>query len=239
MNTTIIDYNSASDRLGVRFRASKSGPERDLVEWFLKEKPVKIPRGCHATIFCEPRLESGFPDLVVVIWNKSVVSQWNHDRPQLSIFDLRILQFLQESGPSTSERLKVYFGSSCPAALQRLSEAKLVRAMSKSWAVRSTSKSLAIRRILAFEAKVNSWEVALSQAVLNTWFATESFILIPKLPNRTSLLRNAKSMGVGVYEKGNGMLTPPKSSRLPQSYPCWLFNEYLWRASKMEKERLT
>lgn len=49
--------------IGTFFRRQRGGPERTLVNWFLENIPVQIPSGCRMTVFQEPRLESGFPDL--------------------------------------------------------------------------------------------------------------------------------------------------------------------------------
>ena len=46
------------------------GPEFELVKGFLSDLPIKIATGCEAVIFQEPRLPSGSPDLVIVIWDK-------------------------------------------------------------------------------------------------------------------------------------------------------------------------
>src|SRR5271169_4258434 len=69
MALTIVDRDTAPQGFGAAFRQIRQGPERKLVEAFLEELPFSTPRGCHATVFCEPRIESGFPDLVVVLWS--------------------------------------------------------------------------------------------------------------------------------------------------------------------------
>ena len=69
MTPSILDSNSETKGLGVSFRKNVPGPEHELLDWFLEQQPIRAPRGCRATFFREPRLESGFPDLVAVIWH--------------------------------------------------------------------------------------------------------------------------------------------------------------------------
>lgn len=63
----VIDTPALGSRVGVRIRSERSGPEADLVAEFLRRLVVEVPRGCKYTIFREPHLECGVPDLVVAV----------------------------------------------------------------------------------------------------------------------------------------------------------------------------
>jgi hypothetical protein len=63
MELTILDHESPSEMTARSFRSKRVGPELDLIEDFLQKSNFQVPRGCNITIFREPRIESGFPDL--------------------------------------------------------------------------------------------------------------------------------------------------------------------------------
>ena len=89
MPIAILDSDSAHrSRLDASFRRKRPGPELDLIESFLRAMPLHIPRGCQATVFREPQLESGFPDLVIVVWRVATTREWRPARIalQLKIF---------------------------------------------------------------------------------------------------------------------------------------------------------
>jgi hypothetical protein len=88
---TIIDSTTNPSKSGILFRKGRSGPEQDLVDWFLELHAVKTKKGERLTIFREPRLPSGFPDLVVVVWNESVAAKYNPKRPVSRRFPLCLL----------------------------------------------------------------------------------------------------------------------------------------------------
>jgi hypothetical protein len=232
MSVTILDSDSSTDGIGPSFRRFRSGPEQDLIEWFLAELPIRVPAGCRATVFREPRLESGFPDLVAVVWNVRVTREWNSARAEINRGDLRLVHYIHQRGHCRLTELHPVFGRSVNRSIARLEDAEMIRRMSDGWVVRALAHSFAARRIVAIEAKVNEWSVALEQASLNTWFASESYVLVPHIPRGDRLLIAAKSLGIGVWAKSakSTLAGPTFCENLPRSYASWLFNEWAWRA---------
>jgi hypothetical protein len=232
MPVTVLDSDSAADTIGASFRRHRPGPERELIEWFLAEMPIDIPRGCRMTVFCEPRLESGFPDLVAVLWNVRTTRVWNDARAELSRGDLRLMHYLHQLGFCHNEQLVSVFGRSVAASLGRLKSAEMIRRVGETWGPRALSYSYAVKRIIAVEAKVNEWAAALEQAALNTWFASESYVLVPRLPRGGRLMDAAKSLGIGIWTQTDQTTASLLTTRdhLPRSYASWLFNEWAWRA---------
>ncbi len=100
------------------------------------------------------------------------------------------------------------------------------------WSARPASKIFAVERLVAVEAKVGKWAEALKQAVLNTWFASESYLLLPRMTNG-ELSKAASERGIGIWsqDKGPEWLGLPalEEANLPRSYGSWLFNEWAWR----------
>ena len=231
----IVDrLNSA--RSGARFRGRRPGPERQLVDWFLAEPLFIVPRHCRATLFLEPRLESGFPDLVLVFWHPATMAKWSAARADLTQADLRVLQYLCERGPAKQGELENIFRASvAKRSIERLQNAALLKRVHSQWQVRSLARSYGVRQIVAIEAKVADWRAAAQQAFLNTWFTSDSYVLLPEAGRGHPLLAAAKSLGIGVLSQADGLVRKPRSrSALPRSYASWLFNEWAWRASRSE-----
>jgi hypothetical protein len=97
--------------------------------------------------------------------------------------------------------------------------------------------TFAVRSIIAFEAKISSWAIAVQQAFINRWFATESYVLVPKHAPLHRLVTVAGDVGVGVWTEGarRPVLRAVKSdARQPVSYASWLFNDWSWRQARGE-----
>lgn len=230
MPVSIIDKNNTKGKLCASFRKQRPGPENDLVERFIEEPPITVPRGCRLTIFREPRLDSGFPDVVAVVWHETTMRKFSPERAKLNRSDLRILHFLHQSGPSSCAKLQSVFHCRVGPMLERLEEADMLRRVGSNWAPRALSQTFATRRIYAVEAKVSDWRGAIEQAFLNTWFASDSYVLVPKIPNGRHMLTVANSFGIGVYSMSDGFVDNSEKiiSILPRSYMSWLINEWVW-----------
>lgn len=228
MPVTVIDGEMTSSKLTASFRRRRPGPEAELVDWFLDVWPVKVPRGCRITVFREPRLESGFPDLVLVVWNVQAARRWNPLRASLTHQHIRLMQFILGAGSVSHRCLTETFSKKVLKYLSRLEEAEMVRKAGESWEALDLSKSFATRNIVAIEAKMSEWTVALDQAFLNTWFASTSYVLVPHMPKRSRILQSAVSRGVGVWAQADTGKPQaiPNTGRLPVSYASWQFNEW-------------
>jgi hypothetical protein len=229
---TIVDSTTNPRESGILFRKGRSGPEQDLVDWFLDLHAVKPKKGERLTIFREPRLPSGFPDLVVVVWNESVAAEWAAERRSILPSDLRLMQHLATAGPVRILDLKLLFGPETERSLSRLERADMVVLQKGQWRARALSRTFAIRRIVAIEAKVAEWRAALDQAFINTWFTPESYVLVPAIPRGGSLLETALKHGIGVLSKEKPRLVE-RRERQPRSYASWLFNEWIWRLAAL------
>jgi hypothetical protein len=240
MTQTIVDYRTMVPSVGAAFRRARPGPESDLVQQFLNEIPVIVPDGCHATIFCEPRLASGFPDLVVVIWNRAATRRWHPRRANLLREDIRLLHYLYLHGRAfvTPDSLTAVFRRGLAASLDRLRAARLIQERNRRYAALPLYQAFAARRIIAIEAKVSEWSSALDQAFRNQWFASESFVLLPRRKATKHLRNIAKSRGLGICCPGDTIVTKTSSlARIrPRSYVSWLFNEWAWRFAESTGE---
>lgn len=225
----MVDHPQAGARIGARLRRGNPGPETTLLEEFLHNLKIEIPRGCRVTMFREPHLECGVPDLVVAVWHAATAEKWLADRSAVTVADLRMLQFLLwEEGEFETELRTRFQGAK--ASLERLSAAGLARRRGSMWLPMSLSGTFALRRLIAFEAKVADWFGVVEQALRNTWFACESHVLVPagaSGPRRTNLPRRVR-----VFTPERAVLEIRARYRqvTPRSYASWLFNEWVWRA---------
>lgn len=215
---------------GASFRKPQDGPENDLVRWFLAAFPVEVPRGCTMTVFKEPRLESGFPDLVLVQWREARTADWRPERLKLGAKDIRVLHALWCAGPATGHDLSASLAMETRPSLERLLDAGVACYSVGRWKTRPLKKIFAVRRIIAIEAKTEDIQGGLQQALLNTWFASASYLLTPHVPRPSGTADRATAFGVGLWSQKAGIVQRPNAAPVPRSYASWLFNEWVWRA---------
>ncbi len=218
----------------IRCRRARSGPETDLVDRFLRSLRVRASVGMRVTVFREPRLATGFPDVVAVKWHETTTSRWLAARARLRTEHIRLLHFLATTGPVDELQLRMFATSQPRQALQQLANLHLVTHARGRWRAAPLREVFAVRSILAFEAKMSDWSAAVDQAALNRWFASESYVLAPAGRDRSSLIEAAAARGVGVWLDGARRPVLPATrseSKQPVSYASWLFNEWAWRSS--------
>lgn len=116
--------------------------------------------------------------------------------------------------------------------LGRLADAAMVWARNGIWRARPLSTIFAANHIISIEAKVGDWRTALQQAYLNSWFASDSCILLPHIPRDSGVVAYAAELGIKVLikETDDQGIRPEKPVR-PRSYLSWLFNDWAWRAA--------
>jgi len=197
----------------------------------LTDLSIKVPRGAQVNLFHQPRLESGFPDVVLVVWNPRIAKNWPKTRKLLTSLDLRVLHFICSASALEALALKPLFGVDCQRSLQRLQDADAISVTGGVVKARRMGEIFAVKRIIALEAKMQDWQGALNQAVLNTWFSNESWMLMPERITRRIASECSSYQGVRClspvdvthdFSQHNEM-TPPVS------YASWLFNEWAWR----------
>jgi hypothetical protein len=235
MALTIVDRETAPRGFGPAFRQTRPGPERKLVDAFLDDLPFSTPRGCSATVFCEPRIESGFPDLVIVMWSTAVAAKWVPARSKLRREDIQLVHYLHQTGPLTSVDMRERLSRSVLSSLARLEAADLLYCAADLWRPRPLNKIFAARHIIAIEAKVSEWARALRQAFQNTWFASDSYVLLPKEKKMAQIRSAARPFGVRLCAPGRPLAYRQRriSPTLPRSYVSWLFNEWAWRLANL------
>ena len=213
-------------------RKAIPGPELSLLQEALKSG-LPIGKG-EATYFHEPRLPTGFPDLVAVYSRQSTVTL-TPSRQKLDVCHLRILFHIHSVGTTSLEGLVnalMWKSEYMSSYLHDLNESNLVHIRGKNIRPKALRGAFAVSKIVAVEAKIDHWREALAQAVANTWFASHSYILLPKGQGAIRAASAATQFGVGVLIF-DGVKTKPlvHSSRfqIPASYGSWLVNEWAIR----------
>lgn len=198
--------------------------------------PWDIPQGNRLTIFEQPRLDSGYPDVVLVLWDEPKTRKWPARRLSLGPYDLRIAHHLVMQGSTETSKLLSIFGKTTSARIANLVASGLVEFDGIHWCPRNVDEIFAVSQIVAIEAKISAPFIALDQASRNRWFASHSYILIPTPPRDTRAFRKANDLGIGVWspdEDGWTCHIPSAVESVPRSYASWLFNEWVWRLSRI------
>lgn len=218
----------------LNFRSPTEGEENDLVRNFLRAELPEARRGQVRTIFVEPAIETGYPDLVVAYWSLAVTRSWPLSRTQLEKQDLKLAHLLATGGPQSADRLNEIIGPTFDESLERALTADVVYRKGPRWYGRSLRRTFALRRLIAIEAKIGNWNRGAWQAVRNTWFASESYLLIPELTPSSGAAHEAAKIGIGLITPSMPLARPvvrPTAAGLPRSYASWLFNEWAWKMS--------
>lgn len=229
------DHSSGEGGLGLRFRGPVAGPEQGLVATFLSTATIRLPPGRSLTVFAEPAMDTGFPDLVAVVWRRELARRWTSDRERLRAMDLRLLHLLATQGTMELSFIRRVFHRGLNAMLTRLEEAGVVTIGKEKCRARSTSSIFAVERIIAIEAKISAAQRALEQACANTWFSSESHALLPRPRTGERLMGVASSLGVGLLgfeENRVEKVCEAPVRAVPLSYGSWLFNEWTWRVAR-------
>lgn len=214
----------------VPVRSSLPGRETSLVSDFLQSGVLRTPR-YQSEIFNEPKLPTGFPDIVAVYLGDVPLSM-NPSRNALTHTHLRLLHHLcSVKKTSVTDIISDlgWRGKMLDQTIEALSDADLIYRRGSRIFARELRKIFAVRKIVAIEAKVDNWARGLQQASSNTWFASHSYLLIPENRNVAKVKSTAQALGVGVMifdgDETRTIVTP-RVSPLPSSYGSWLFNEW-------------
>lgn len=227
----LVDSRCQVPDSNLRFRKSRSGPEEDLIASFLAKLTSKSEPGIQLTIFKEPWLKTGSPDLVGVIWDVPTAEHWNAARLKLKPVDFRIHHQLTHLEQTDCTLTRHLFERSAWSSLDRLEAADMISIHHDAISVSPLDKVYAVRHIFAIEAKIAAWRKALDQAFLNRWFATSSHVLLPRMPSNTNAIATARSLGVSLWAPEVSKLTLrlPSIASAPTSYVSWLFNDWTWK----------
>ena len=146
--------------------------------------------------------------------------------------DLRLMQLVHHCRRVSHTELTEHIGRRARGGIERLHAAGMVRRVGRAWMPCALERSFAATKIIAVEAKIGKWGDVLNQARLNTWFASKSYVLVPRVSEEQ--VAAAQRLGIGVLRPSEDGIDEWQSASnpLPRSYASWIMNDVAWRASQ-------
>lgn len=231
-----LSFSTSNKAIGLKTRKRCNGPESDLVETFAEQAALLYKsRNDRVALFYEPRLETGFPDIVICVYDPRHFEEWAPTRSQLQVQDLKILHHLHLVGRLSADAASAQLGVSdrlMARTLENLYGAGLVRPYGKKWCPTSLKRAFGIKRLVAVEAKMGNWTGVFRQACANRWFASETYALSPVQRPSAKVIQRSSQLGIGIYTCVASEVVevrPSGQSQLPSCYASWLFNEWIGR----------
>ena len=240
MKSQTLEFKVCDSSIGYHARKVTLGPESDLVKAFL-ESGLEGKGYSFASermpIFIEPKIDSGFPDIVLAEYKPGFFDKWRDARNEINSDQLKMLSFLHSVGGANIRKIRDLMRISAAIAensIELLADADLIDRdkVSRCWKARPLTETFGISRLVAVEAKVCNNEDVLEQASRNRWFASESWALSPVSPRKEFLCR-AREAGIGMVaatdRRSFRQYVKPHKFDLPSSYVSWQFNEWIGR----------
>ena len=230
INYDAVARNPELLRAGLRCRHPKSGPELDMVMEYVAEHLPAAEPGERREVLLEPHVFAGYPDAVVLYWDEAAGARLRTRFDGVRLFDLQVLSALSQRRSWTLQSLCIAYGRQTERSLERLANAGAIVVADSRVRTAPLDDILALRRLIAIEAKMRDWRGGLVQAIHNTWFAPESYLLLPTLPQHRTPLNEAERFNVGVLDRRTPILKPsaktPRRMLRQPSVGAWLVNSW-------------
>ena len=186
-------------------------------------------------VFVEPRIESGFPDVVFASYLPSIIDNWSDKREALDLYDLKLLSYLCNANDVLGGKIISKLGfaeKQTITSLEKLMDAKLISYRERSWRIRELRDVFSLTKLIAVEAKINDVSKVIEQTHLNTWFASHSYALTNSNRPQSETVKTFSKYGIGLYCKGSHFrkVVEAKQHTLPSSYLSFQFNEWIGKA---------
>lgn len=231
----IYDNYSA---LGILSRPITEGKEFDMVKEFIKFREGQF----HATstkellIFLETKINNSYPDIIFAEYNPEKYEDWNRARNRLTTKDLKIFHFIYKNENVTSplliKELAIQY-KTLQRSIEALMDAHLVERKDGYWNIPNKNKIFGVSKLEAVEAKIGKWNEVVQQAIINTTFASESFVLSKRQREPDDfVIQQTHNFGIGIYlYKDNQFSTFSKArrNRFPVNYNSIYLNECIGR----------
>lgn len=232
----IIEFNSKSNILT---RNQTQGVELELVNRFINYRKNKFEhdnknRNINMAIFEELKVETSYPDIIFVEYNKDNFDNWNENRKKLNKQDLKILYHIYMKNGISNTQLKKQLGindSVILDAITRLLDAKMIERNNKLWNIRDRKNFFAITKIETVEAKINQWNSALTQAINNLRFSSECYVLSNTKQEPNNITKDKfDNLGIGMYQEKNknfNLIMKARKNKIPNSYSSLVIEEII------------
>jgi hypothetical protein len=237
MNQVTI-FDRSRPEIGVFTRPATRGDEYTLVESFIEyysHKFIRDNKKTQLAVFIEPRIDSGFPDVVFASYLPSIVDNWSDSRESLDVHDLKLLSHLCTVEKAIGAKLISTLGfpeRQTITSLEKLMDAKLVTYRDGSWRIRELRSVFSLTKLIAVEAKLSDINKVVEQTHLNTRFASQSYALTNSTHPQGETVKTFKRFGIGLYGKDSQFrrIVEAKPYSLPSSYLSFQFNEWIGKS---------
>lgn len=234
----IIEVHNNYSCLGINSRPITIGEEFDMVTNFInyRKECFKTTPKKKLAIFIETKINDSYPDVVFVEFDPSRYEKWNSYRNKLSTNDLKLLHFIYTKRSVASQKavkeLSIQY-KNLLQSLESLMDAQLIEHKDGTWIIPNKNELFGVRNIEAVEAKISKWDKVMQQAIINTSFASESFVLSKRKrePN-IEVMQRISSLGIGIYlydSKQFVRYSPAQRNRFPCNYNSIYLNECIGR----------
>jgi hypothetical protein len=233
-------FNNSRPDIGLFTRPATRGDEYALVELFIDYYCHRFTRDNKKTqlaVFVEPRIDSGFPDVVFASYLPSITDNWSDRREALDVYDLKLLSYLCAAENVLGAKLISTLGfpeKQTVTSLEKLMDARLVSYSyrDRSWRVRELRDVFSLTKLIAVEAKLNDINKVVEQTHLNTRFASHSYALTNSAHPQGETVKTFKRFGIGLYGKDSQFrrIVEARQYTLPSSYLSFQFNEWIGRS---------
>ncbi|MBA3822621.1 MAG: hypothetical protein H0X24_01800 [Ktedonobacterales bacterium] len=237
---TLLPFAVRDPAIGYYQRRPTPGPEEALVTRFLGQLCAgPWLAGRHVALFREPQIMSGYPDIVLALYDPACCVGWPPVRYALTAHHCKLLAFLaHHTAPvdlATLDRLLGLRGREAARRMAALVESGLVEEVvtwgGTQWALRPLAGLLDIRRLIAIEAKLSASREVLFQASANRWFAGESAILVPHVPRSDERCAELERWGIGCWVSTPAGCTlwraPESREEIATRYLTWRFQQWI------------
>ncbi len=233
----VLLINRSQPDVGIYTRKATLGDEQKLVTEFIDYYCTMFLRNNkinNLAVFVEPRIDSGFPDIVFATYKPSILKNWSKKRDSLCSTDLKLLSYLNTEDKLTTNDIVLQLGFSKKQtlfSLESLMNANLINYKGQSWRARKLHDIFSITKLVAIEAKINDMNRVMEQTRMNTRFASHSYALTNSMRPHKKTLERFRSFGLGLYGKKSGFhsLVEARHMALPSSYLSFQFNEWIGR----------
>ncbi|MCI6266497.1 MAG: hypothetical protein MR598_06625 [Erysipelotrichaceae bacterium] len=152
---------------------------------------------------------------------------------------MKVLQHIINSKKITSKKIKTQLGltgdNDLLPILEKLYDADLIVRKNGFYEPKSLELIYGIKKLEAFEAKINNITTVVEQANVNNWFASKTFILSNVNHPTEKTMQKLEKTGVGMYALDQDFikLKEAKIHSLPTCYISLLFNEWIGKKVNM------
>ena len=172
----ITVFYESMPQIGLYTRNTTTGDEYKMVQGFIDyycHKFLRNNKKSNLAVFVEPRIPSGFPDVVFASYLPSILDNWSEQRKCIDVNDLKILSYLIRTNGTKGEYILAQLKMSekqTLISLEKLLDAKLIIYKSKVWKPKELRNIFSVRKLISIEAKMGDISRVIEQSFLNIMY---------------------------------------------------------------------